>query len=204
MPRVGPLDTTPFDHLYRCPLHAIVGHKPRTSRAPRLLCARAKHPPSSPPSTLALTCACPQVLPLPPRPLPHRVRPPWSHPSPSSFASSSMPAPTARISRDSSPTSKRSRLHPGPRRVVLSVHALLPRGGWGADVQPDLGQRWGRHAGRACCQTWSRLERKCDTIVNISSSATSNVPFYLFYSVYTATKGTILISVFLASLCLNQ
>ena len=48
-------------------------------------------------------------------------------------------------------------LHPGPRRgrarqqrrAVLPVRALLPRGGRGADAQPDPDQRRGRHAGHA-------------------------------------------------------
>jgi hypothetical protein len=100
----------PFGHLYRRPIRAIVGCKPRTSRTPRtathlaLLASSAPapnahhphFPPLRPPHVHALAC-CPCLL----GPCPATTDLPWSPPSRLPFASSSTPAPPTRISRDS-------------------------------------------------------------------------------------------------------
>jgi hypothetical protein len=210
--RAGSLGTTHLAIYTDASLHAIVTRKPRTSHAPRTV-AQPTLLISSAPVLNAHYHPLPPLRPTPapaptcchyfPTPCPAATDPPWYPPSTLPFASSLMPATSPRILRGSWPTSRRSRLHLGPRCVVLSVRALLPRGGRGADAQPDLGQHRGASCGShtLCYQTWSRLERKCDAIANIGSSATFNVSSYLPYSVYAATKATIL-RVCLVGLCM--
>jgi hypothetical protein len=142
-----------FGHLYRRPLRAIIGRKPRTSRAPHLLHARAKRPQSSPPSTLPLPVSAPACCPCLPAPCLVATDPlvPSLTFATLPFASSSMLVPPARISRGSWLASMRTRLHPGPRQAVLFVRALLPRCGRGVDAQRDLGQRRGHHMGHTRC-----------------------------------------------------
>jgi hypothetical protein len=67
VPRADPLGTTHLAIYTDASTPSSVA-SPTTSHAPRLLCARAKHPPSSPTSTPAPVCACPACCPASPAP----------------------------------------------------------------------------------------------------------------------------------------
>jgi hypothetical protein len=133
---VGPPRTTHLA-IYTDAPFVSSSAKPRTYLAPctiahlMLLASSASVPNTHHPRLPPLR---PPPVALPPRSLPHRDRPPLVPSLTFALRLLLKIRASDKDLRGSWPVSRRSRLHLGPRWVVLFVRALLPRGGRGADV----------------------------------------------------------------------